>query len=179
MDTDLFLIRKMKSGDGSASDQFVRKYYPDILKYCSYHCTNRENAQDLTQETFIRFFEKLSEYHHQGKAKNYLYTIAGNLCIDDSRKAKGWKEEQEEHLPELGKEDVRMEQTENQIAIDWALQQLPEEFKEVIILYYFQELKIREIAEILQIRVPLTKYRLRQAKQMLQEVMREEAIYES
>lgn len=70
MDTDLFLIRKMKSGDGSASDQFVRKYYPDILKYCSYHCTNRENAQDLTQETFIRFFEKLSEYHHQGKAKN-------------------------------------------------------------------------------------------------------------
>lgn len=82
-------------------------------------------------------------------------------------------------MPELGKEDVRMEQTENQIAIDWALQQLPEEFKEVIILYYFQELKIREIAEILQIRVPLTKYRLRQAKQMLQEVMREEAIYES
>lgn len=133
----------------------------------------------MTQETFVRFFEKVSEYHHQGKVKNYLYTIVGNLCIDDNRKITGRKEEQAEYLADLGIEDLKMKQTENHIAIGLALQQLPEEFKQVIILYYFQDMKIREISEILHITVPLTKYRLRQAKQKMREVIGEEDIYES
>lgn len=86
MDTDFLLIRKMRQGDEEAIDLFVRKYYPDIFRYCRYHCFDTEYAEDLTQETFVRFFEKFAEYHHFGKAKNYLYTIAGNLCKDYYKK---------------------------------------------------------------------------------------------
>lgn len=52
---DFILIRNMRSGDDEAFDAFIHKYYSDILLYCIYHCSDKENAKDLTQETFIRF----------------------------------------------------------------------------------------------------------------------------
>ena len=60
MDLDFLLIRRMKSGEEEAFDIFVRKYYQDVLAYCSYHCMDQWYAADLTQETFIRFFTALS-----------------------------------------------------------------------------------------------------------------------
>lgn len=55
MDSDFFLIRKMRQGNGDAFDAFIRKYYGDILRYCACRCFDEEDAQDLTQETFVRF----------------------------------------------------------------------------------------------------------------------------
>lgn len=78
----------MKQGDDNALDLFVRKYYQEILIYCHYHCSDKAYAEDLTQETFVRFFAKLSDYHYRGKTLNYLYTIACNLCKDYSKKIK-------------------------------------------------------------------------------------------
>ena len=62
MDLDFLLIRKMKQGDEEAFDLFVHKYYKDILSFCNYHCFDKEYAEDLTQETFIRFFTGLAAY---------------------------------------------------------------------------------------------------------------------
>mgnify|MGYP001532094519 CR=1 FL=1 len=83
MDVDFLLIRKMKQGDDDAFDTFVRKYYNDILKYCVYHCSDAEYAEDLTQETFANFFAKLSDYRYKGKTKNYLYTLDRSSAASD------------------------------------------------------------------------------------------------
>ncbi len=88
MNSDFVLIMKMKRGDEAALERFVRKYYQIILNYCNYHCFDGSYAEDLTQETFARFFEKLSDYRCMGKTLNYLYTIAGNLCRDYYKKKK-------------------------------------------------------------------------------------------
>ena len=80
MDTEYVLIKRMRRGDDVAFDAFVHKYYKDILRYCTYHCFDAEEAKDLTQETFLHFFSGFDLYTHEGKVKNYLYTIAGNLC---------------------------------------------------------------------------------------------------
>lgn len=85
---DFLLIRKMKQGDDNAFDLFVHKYYQEILSYCYHHCFDQTYAEDFTQETFIRFFSKLPDYHYKGKTLNYLYTIAGNLCKDYLKKTK-------------------------------------------------------------------------------------------
>ena len=79
MDADFILIHKMRNGDEAAIETFVRKYYPSILRYCRYHTWDTQQAEDLTQETFERFFRSFPTYLHTGKLANYLYVIAGNL----------------------------------------------------------------------------------------------------
>ena len=59
MDSDFFLIQKMKNGDDGAVENFVRKYYPKIFQYCLLHIRDRGDAEDLTQETFLKFFSVL------------------------------------------------------------------------------------------------------------------------
>lgn len=177
MQQDFLLIRKMKNGDDAAMDVFVRRYYAQILQYCSYHCIGRAWAEDLTQETFERFFRKLTEYKHQGKALNYLYTIARNLCIDWERK------QHETVVEEPGKrgreaetsgEKDETQRLEEKLLIEEALGKLSVEFREVIILYYFQEFSLKETAGILGIGLPLVKYRIKKAKELLREFLEAE-----
>ena len=172
MSADLLLIQKMKQGDEDAFDLFVRKYYGDILSYCRYHCPDQNYSEDLTQEAFARFFAKLSDYRHTGKAKNYLYTIAGNLCRDYFKKLRESPLEDDELSRQLEAEEPPDEETADRLLIEQALAALQEEFREVVILYYFQELKLTEIADTLQIGLPLVKYRLKQAKTQLKKYIR-------
>lgn len=185
MDWDFFLIQKIKNGSDDAVEEFVRKYYPVILKYCRYHTSNVQNAEDLTQETFERFFASLPRYQHKGKTANYLYVIAGNLCRDTWRHPGElpleWNEGQSGDCANLpGDSDFPntaanpMEAAEERLLVEQALGRLPEELREVIILYYFQNLKLKEIAKILQIGLPLVKYRMRRAKELLKIYLGEE-----
>ncbi|QHI71711.1 RNA polymerase sigma factor [Aminipila terrae] len=179
MDADFLLIRKMKQGEDKAFDLFVHKYYKEILTYCNYHCPNKEYAEDLTQETFVRFFAKLSDFHYRGKTKNYLYTISGNLCRDFYKKVKEIPVEAMELTEKTEPMEHQMTDVVNKLTLEWALKQLPDEFHEVLILYYFQELKLKEIADALKISLPLVKYRLKQARKQLERLLGEEEIYES
>lgn len=174
MNIDFLLIQKMKYGDENAFDIFVRKHYAEILKYCSYHCPDISYAEDLTQETFLHFFEKLSAYRYIGKTRNYLYTIAGNLCRDYYKKRKeSLLEEQSVEVQKILQQSDA-ESILNKITVEAALNNLPEELREVIVLYYFQELKLTEISDTLQIGLPLVKYRMKQAKSRLGKLLREE-----
>lgn len=174
MYNDFLLIRKMKQGDDNALDLFVRKYYQEILNYCHYHCFDKTYAEDLTQETFIRFFTRLPDYHYKGKTLNYLYTIAGNLCKDYFKKTKEMLLEENEFV-----EENQTEQILNKVLIEQALALLPDESREVLTLYYFQELKLTEISDTLRIGLPLAKYRLQKARKQLGELLGKEESYES
>ena len=100
---------------------------------------------------------------------NYLYTIASNLCKDYLKKIKEIPLEENEIV-----EENQMENILNKILVEQALKQLPVVLCEVLTLYYFQELKLTEISDTLQIGLPLVKYRLRKAKIQLEEVLRKE-----
>ena len=119
-------------------------------------------AEDLTQETFARFFHTLHQYQHYGKAANYLYVIAGNLCRDYYRKP------EELLMEELPEHPVcLMESLDMRMDVHMALEKLPQELREVTILYFFQEVRQKEIARILGIGLPLVKYRIKRAKELL------------
>ncbi len=174
MNIDFLLIQKMKRGDEDAFEVFVRKHYEEILKYCSYHCSDTSYAEDLTQETFLHFFEKLSDYRYMGKTRNYLYTIAGNLCRDYYKKVKESLLEEQSTEVQNSLQHSETEEIFNKITVEAALNSLPDELREVIVLYYFQELKLAEISDILQIGQSLVKYRVKQAKMRLERLLREE-----
>ena len=166
MDADFLLLHRMKHGDDQAIEDFVRKYYPMILRYCHLHIQDTSYAEDLTQETFVRFFRTLNQYQHYGKAANYLYVIAGNLCRDYHKKPEviPMEELPEQPVNQMEALDLRME-------VHRALEQLSPELREVTILYFFQELKQKEIARILGIGLPLVKYRIRRAKELLEQLI--------
>lgn len=169
MDQDFLLIRKMRHGDEEAMDIFVQKYYPPILKYCGFHTGDSQQAEDLTQETFFKFFKALAGYSYQGKTLNYLYTIARNLCIDLSGEK---REIAIGQFPDPGEE--KMGEVDDRLAVEKALSQLPDELKEVVILRFFQELKQKEIAKILGIGIPSVKYRLKKALALMERILGEE-----
>ena len=169
MDSDFLFLHRMRHGDDQAIEDFVRKYYPMILRYCQLHIQDLGYAEDLTQETFARFFRTLNQYQHYGKAANYLYVIAGNLCRDHRKRP---VEILMEELPE--QLAYQMETLDLRLDIHRALAQLPPELREVTILYFFQELKQKEIARILGIGLPLVKYRVRRAKELLEQLIGKE-----
>ena len=169
MDADFLLLHRMRNGETQAIEDFVRKYYPMILRYCHIHIRDLGYAEDLTQETFAQFFRTLSQYQHYGKAANYLYVIAGNLCRDYHKKPEAilMEELSEQPVYQTDTLDIRLD-------VHRALKQLPPELREVTILYFFQELKQKEIARILGISLPLVKYRIRRAKELLEQLIGKE-----
>ena len=162
MDADFLLLRRMHQGDEGAIEEFVRKYYPLMLRYCRLHLWDAGEAEDVTQETFARFFRTLPQYQHYGKAANYLYVIAGNLCRDSFKKARPLALDD---VPELTWEETPA--LDRKLDVRRALDSLPPELREAAVLYYYQELPQSSIAKILGIGLPLVKYRLKRAKELL------------
>lgn len=171
MDADFSVIRRMKAGEEEAIEIFVRKYYPAILRYCYLHLADKSYAEDATQEVFARFFRTLSQYQHYGKAQNYLYVIAANICRDVGRRPRECAIEDlpEEPLVEMPSLDTRLD-------VCMALEKLSPELREVTILFFFQQLKQGEIAKILGIGLPLVKYRIKRAKELLARYLGKEEV---
>ena len=162
MDRDFLLVQKMRMGDEKAIEIFVEKYYPRILSYCQVHIGDLGYAEDMTQETFERFFRSLKQYRHYGKVANYLYVIAANTCHDYHRKH---KEIATETMQEQA--DTRADNAEERLDVQMAFKRLPEEVREVAVLYFLQEQKQKDIAVMLGIGLPLVKYRIRRARELL------------
>ncbi|WP_329885958.1 RNA polymerase sigma factor [Pseudoramibacter faecis] len=176
MDADFILIQRMRHGDNAAFDLFINKYYADILRYCLHHCCDKETAKDLTQETFMKFFERFSKYTHKGKAKNYLYVIASNKYRDHYKKMKEQPFNSESLTVLLEQEAQPPDDLNLAITIHEYLRKLPDEFTEVLVLRYYQDLKLSEIAEILDIGQPLVKYRLKRGKEILEKMLHDGGI---
>ena len=80
------LVEQILLGNENAAEELIKRYYTSILRYCRWHCSNLEKAEDLTQETFLKLFKNLSGYKGKKKFKAYVYTIANHLCIDETIK---------------------------------------------------------------------------------------------
>lgn len=104
----------------------------------------------------------MKQYRHYGKAANYLYVIAANTCHDYHRKH---KEIATETMPEQA--DTRADNAEERLDVQMAFKRLPEEVREVAVLYFLQEQKQKDIAVMLGIGLPLVKYRIRRARELL------------
>lgn len=164
---DLLLVHRARAGDEDACEKLVEKYYTDIYRYCLLHTYDPYEAEDLTQEVFASFFTSLYRYRERGKIKNYLYTIAGNTVRNYYKKKKDIPMLE---LPDQGKD--RKDPVKNagiRMDIERAVRKLPEEIHEAAILFFFQELKQKEIAELLQIRLSLVKYRIGRARELLKQ----------
>lgn len=123
----------------------LKEQYKKIFQYCYFRIPNCETAEDLTQETFLRFLEH-PEYQEKGCELQYLYTIARHLCIDEYRKTP--PEELSEELSDGS--DLETELTDG-LTLRSIVDALPEEEREIIMLRYINKVSVADISKIYQI----------------------------
>ena len=116
--------------------------YNKIYRYCYYRVRNKDVAEDLTQETFLRFFE--SNYQEKGREMNYLYTIAKNLCINEIKNNVLTLQNEE-----IADESVFDEDLVEKIHIRNLLMKLPDDDREVLILRYMNGETVSDISKLL------------------------------
>lgn len=152
------LIEQIKAGDEQAAEELITRYYASILRYCRWHCSSVEKAEDLTQETFYKLFKNISGYKGKRKFKAYLYTIANRLCIDESRKKPLYSIEDEEIIIDECDEILRME---DKAEVNYLLSTLSPEQREAIILRFGEQLEFHEIAKVMECNMRTAQSRVR------------------
>ena len=163
------LVENIKSGDEEAAEELIKRYYTSILRYCKWHCTSVEKAEDLTQETFYKLFKNISDYKGKKKFKAYLYTIANRLCIDESRKATFYPLEDEEIIVDECNEILRLE---DKAEITYLLNTLSSEQREAIILRFGEQLSFDEIAKIMGCNMRTAQSRVRNGLKIMRKEQR-------
>lgn len=165
---DEILVQRIKAGDIDAMDQLIQKYYSTVYAYCYRKLGNRDDAQDITQETFLHFCRNFDSYVQRGKVKNYLYTIAHNLYVSTMRKDAPIHLEEDEKITSC--DDVSKYEVTD--FIKTALTELPDEQRNVILLRFYHDLKLRDIAQITGSGLSITKYRLSQGIKAIKKCLR-------
>lgn len=120
----------------------LNEQYDKIYRYCYFKLKHKEAAEDITQETFLRYFNSI-RYEEKGKSLQYLYTIARNLCIDEFRKR------QSAQLPQAQIDIDMEERLLTSLSIKTALFQLDKESQELLLLRYVNEVPISVICNIM------------------------------
>lgn len=163
------LIEQIRLGNESAAEELIKRYYAAILRYCRWHCTSQEKAEDMTQETFLRLFKGLERYRNQKNFKAYLYKIANHLCIDESRKPQFFPLEDEEMLQGECKE---IHMIENKMEISSLLNMLSSEQREIVILRFGEQLSLSEIAKVMNCNMRTVQSRIRKALKIMRREQR-------
>lgn len=143
-------------------------YYTKIYEYCFRHVSNRETAQDLAQDVFVKAFSAIDGYSDYGKILNYLYVIAKNLCTDHYRKKKTISFDD----LDLYEGEDEMSKREDVLVVRNALRKLSDIEREIVILRFYQDLKIKDIATIMGMTLSTTKYHLKKGIQELERCLK-------
>ena len=167
------ILRREDPDDERFAEKLICENYEDIYKYCYRLLKNKTLAEDITQEVFLKFTCSLERYREYGKRKNYLYVIASNAIKDYFKRAstihETATEEQEGHGEGKSGGGGEIDRLLDRIQVMTALDELEPEEREMIILRYYQDMRLKDIACIMDIPVSTGRYRLKQTESKLRD----------
>lgn len=186
--SDAELVRRCRAGDSAAWEQVVREYSRRVYNL-SYRFTGRhESAEDLTQEVFVRVYRSLEQYDAQaGDLANWLMRLARNLVIDDYRKRGRTPTDSGEDLMDHeyhleshhDAPDRGIERSERAVQVHSAINKLPPDLRECVILRDIEELAYQEIVDILRIPIGTVKSRINRGRIELSKILRRMKVVET
>jgi len=187
--SDEELLRRFGEGDARAFEELMRRYQRPIYNFILRSARDPEQAAELCQETFLRVVQRSGDFLGGSKVSTWMYTIARNLCIDNSRKmvfrrhrsldAKIGGEEGEgrsmlDTVAAAGAgADREAIGTDIKARLLAAVDELPDEQREVFLLRELQNLAFKEIADIVGVPENTVKSRMRYALERLQRALAE------
>ncbi len=151
----------------------IEEQYDKIFRYCCFRIYDRQLAQDITQETFLRFFGQDLRLDN-GRGLSYLYTIAKNLCADEFRKKPVYNVEDVE---DTASGDTA-EEWINNLVLRAAIEKLPREEQELLFLRYVNEISVTSICRMTGISRFSVYRRLSKALKRLKESLKKEGFFE-
>lgn len=181
------LVRKVLEGDGEAYRVLVERYQERIYFLCYGFVRNKEDATDLAQEAFVKAYKNLSRFQFRSKFYSWLARIASNLCIDWLRRKKVRKAEEFDegiaatdsagvismaHYKNDPQQSLRNVQLRKKLAE--AIEALPDQQRQAIVLREIDGLAYRDIAEIMGIPEGTVMSRLYYARKKLQQSLEDE-----
>jgi RNA polymerase sigma-70 factor (ECF subfamily) len=183
-DIDLQLMARVKAGDDQAFNELMQRHEKTVVNLVYRFTGNREIAGDLAQEVFLRIYRASGRFEAKAKFFTYLYKVTLNLCRNYRAKAKrrqttslnstrtvaGGEELPTRDIEDpIGSAEEQVSRLELSAMVREAVDSLPEQQKEAVVLQRFHGLAYEEIAETLNLSVPAVKSRIHRAKLNLRE----------
>ena len=173
--TDEIIVERALTGDADAFGELVRRWERRIFALAYGMLGREEDARDATQETFLAAFRNLRGFRGEAKVSSWLHRIAVNQCISRQRRSKVRSEsalddEQENTFATpLSHSPAHVaEGRQETAAVRRAINSLPIELRQVVVMKEFEELTFREIADALDLPLSTVKSRLYTAMKQLQ-----------
>lgn len=168
-DADRQAIERFLAGDAGAFEELYLRYQPYVYNVVNGIVQNADDARDVTQDVFLHVYDALSRFRGGSTFSTWLYRVAVNAAITHVRKVRRHPQIPLDALREFRADiDAEPEQqatrAETQRAVQEMLAQLPEQQRAVLVLRYFQELSLEEIAEVMNCSVAAVKVRLHRAR---------------
>ncbi len=167
---DESLVRRAQGGDAQAFEELYRTHVDRVYALCLRMSADRERAEQLTQDTFVRCWEKLGTFRGESLFSSWLYRMAVNVVLNDqrSRKRRHLRLESTGDLGRYGRAAPEG-MTEETIDVERALAGLPEAARTALVLYGIQGYKYREIAEMTGLAEGTVKAQIHRARKLLNE----------
>jgi RNA polymerase sigma-70 factor, ECF subfamily len=175
---DEIIVERALTGDAEAFGEIVRRWERRIFALTYGILGREEEARDATQETFLAAFRNLRNFRGEAKVSSWLHRIAVNQCITRQRRAKvrgesALEEEEEKNsgnftAPSSYSPARVTESKQETFAVRRAINSLPPELRQIVIMKEFEDLTFREIADTLDLPLSTVKSRLYTALKQLQ-----------
>ena len=181
--TEHELIQGLKNGDETAFKYLVETYQDRVFNTAIGILQNAEDAEDVTQEVFIKVFRSIHHFKGESKLSTWLYRIAttGALDVLRSRKSKkrfglvqrlfGEGNEPIHELPDFNHPGVKFDQKENAAKLFKAIGELPENQKVAFALHKLEDLSYQEVSEVMNTSVAAVESLMHRAKQNLRKIL--------
>ncbi len=143
-------------------DSLYLEYKDYIFRTCLLYLKDYHLAEDCTQNILIKIYRKIHTFKGKSSLKTWITGICINTCKDMLKKKK-YTESIDETIPETSADFV------SQVSVAEAVMSLPLKIREVVILYYYREFTMKEVAEITRTKISNVEYRIRRAKALLKE----------
>lgn len=175
---ELIIDGFLSEDKGLLMDEIMNQYGQEILQLAYSYVNSKVIAEDLTQDIFVKCYKNLHTYNGKSKLRTWLWRIAINHCKDFHR---SWYnknvviagEEFPDNSPKSELVEQAVIQKEEDDELIAAIMNLPIKYREVIYLFYYEELPLKEIAVVTDAGLNTVKTRLRRAKELLKEELEE------
>ncbi len=170
---DQILINQIKNGDTNAFGHLVDRYKDLVFTLALRMLKNREEAEEVAQDTFIKTFKSLNRFKGDSKFSTWIYRVAYNTCLDRIKRNKKYLNDVE--INEITSHQVqtidnaldKMEADEKREAIKRCIDKLPSEDSFLLTLYYYEDLSLDEISEIVGLKSNAIKVKLFRCRKKL------------